>query len=249
MGTGFSSARYALEDVEVGNTVIPAGSTVFVSMGSANRDDLRFKHPDEFLVGRSNAHQHLTFGSGPAYCLGAALARVELQVAFGTVLHALPAIELAVPLDRIEWKSNLFSRIPSSLPVTWRDVVVTPSDEPRDPYGAQQVFSVAEALTQIVNRLGAQPETTQSLNAIFEFIVVGSGGGTWTLEVKEGSARLIDGVAVDADMTCRLSVQDFIAMASGDVSGADLTMSGRMHVTGNIRLGPALAALIRSARI
>jgi len=119
MGTGLSSARYAIADVELAGVLIPAGSTVFVSMGSGNRDETQFEEPEQFLVARESAYRHLTFGSGPTFCIGAALARVELQVAFGTLINRYPKLALAIPAEDVRFTSNLFSQYPETLPVTW----------------------------------------------------------------------------------------------------------------------------------
>lgn len=74
------SARITTEDVEVGGTAIPAGEQVAVLIGAVNRDPEHFEDAETFDVGRQD-NRHLTFASGPHFCLGAALARLELQVA------------------------------------------------------------------------------------------------------------------------------------------------------------------------
>ncbi|MEG8184039.1 cytochrome P450, partial [Nocardia terpenica] len=62
---------------------------------------------------------HMAFGHGVHHCLGAQLARVELQVALATLLHRFPTLRLAVPLEEIPWKTGLLVRGPKSLPVSW----------------------------------------------------------------------------------------------------------------------------------
>ncbi|MBV9728400.1 MAG: cytochrome P450, partial [Pseudonocardiales bacterium] len=62
---------------------------------------------------------HLAFGYGIHYCLGAPLARMELQVAIATLIRRLPTMRLAVPVQDLEWRSYLVSRALSALPVTW----------------------------------------------------------------------------------------------------------------------------------
>ena len=79
--TGLAGAMYATADVEVGGVTIPAGSTVFVSADSANRDEAHFDRPEVFDIARESANRHLSFGSGAHFCLGAQLARVQLQSA------------------------------------------------------------------------------------------------------------------------------------------------------------------------
>ncbi|GAB4061008.1 cytochrome P450 [Catellatospora paridis] len=76
----FWHTRSALEDIEIAGTTIPAGSTIFVCYGSANRDPLRFAHPDKLDLERPD-NQHVGFSQGIHYCFGAPLARLEVQIA------------------------------------------------------------------------------------------------------------------------------------------------------------------------
>lgn len=62
---------------------------------------------------------HLTFGHGPHYCIGAPLARIELQSLFGTLFDRFPALQLAVPLEALRPRSHLFTGGLAALPVTW----------------------------------------------------------------------------------------------------------------------------------
>jgi cytochrome P450 len=116
--TGLAAALRAVADVQLGGVTIPAGSTVFVSPDSANRDATLFDDPDRLDVRRAGAARHLTFGAGPHYCLGAQLARVQLQEALGGLLRRFPRLRLAAEPDKIELTSNLFSHYPRTLPVT-----------------------------------------------------------------------------------------------------------------------------------
>ncbi|MEU8432355.1 cytochrome P450 [Streptomyces sp. NPDC029216] len=77
--------RWVLDDIEVGDTLIPRGAEVALLFGSANRDPARFDNPDALDLGRSD-NPHLTFGAGIHYCLGAPLARLELASSFGALL-------------------------------------------------------------------------------------------------------------------------------------------------------------------
>ncbi|MET3984319.1 cytochrome P450 [Streptomyces sp. PvR034] len=86
--------RWVLDDIQVGDTVIPRGAEVALLFGSANRDPARFAHPDELDLGRTD-NPHLTFGAGIHYCLGAPLARWELTASFGALLDpAVPPLRL-----------------------------------------------------------------------------------------------------------------------------------------------------------
>ena len=83
--------------------MVRAGQKVLVWEGSANRDESVFAHADEFDIGRK-PNPHLGFGQGVHYCLGANLARLELQVLFGELLARYSGVQLAAP---VEWtRSN-----------------------------------------------------------------------------------------------------------------------------------------------
>ncbi|GHC40916.1 cytochrome P450 [Streptomyces cinnamoneus] len=115
LGMAAAMARYATEDVEVGGTLVRAGEPVLVSVGSANRDALRFSSPDALDLGREG-NQHLGFGHGVHHCLGASLARVELQEALRALVLHLPGIR---PAGDIVWKTEMLVRGPRSMPVGW----------------------------------------------------------------------------------------------------------------------------------
>ena len=101
-------------DTEIGGVPIPAGSLVLGLLGAANRDPSRFTEPDRLDLGRAEP-RHLAFGSGIHYCLGAPLARLEGQVAIGTVLRRFPALALAV--ERPTWRPSSTLRGLEALPV------------------------------------------------------------------------------------------------------------------------------------
>jgi cytochrome P450 len=91
--TGPHLARYVVQDVEYYGTTVPAGSAILLLVGSANRDERRYEDPDRFDVHRDNS-QHLTFGYGLHFCLGASLARLEGRVALEEVLRRFPDWEV-----------------------------------------------------------------------------------------------------------------------------------------------------------
>ena len=92
--------RYALDDgIEIAGTRIPPGDKVALLFGSANRDPRRFDRPDEFRIARGDS-DHITFGAGVHYCLGAPLARLELEVAVGRLAATLPGLTLAAEPQR-----------------------------------------------------------------------------------------------------------------------------------------------------
>jgi cytochrome P450 len=97
--TGHASARYVMQDTEYYGTTVPAGSAILLLMASANRDPRRFEDPDRYDIFRDDI-QHLTFGYGVHFCLGANLARLEGRVALDELLNRWP--EWDVDYDSIE---------------------------------------------------------------------------------------------------------------------------------------------------
>ncbi|WNV83308.1 cytochrome P450 [Umezawaea sp. Da 62-37] len=110
--------RVVLEDVELGGVTARAGQTVLVSMAAANRDPSVFDAPGEIDF-RRGSNPHLAFGHGVHHCLGAPLARMELQVAIGTLFRRFPTLELTVPVEDVEFKRGRLVRSPLALPVKW----------------------------------------------------------------------------------------------------------------------------------
>ncbi|MFJ6012939.1 cytochrome P450 [Streptomyces sp. NPDC092952] len=115
LGSGAGQARYATEDIEVGGTLVRAGSPVLVAVGAANRDALRFSAPGVLDIAREG-NQHLGFGHGVHHCLGAPLARLELQEALSALITRFPGLRLAAD---VTWKSEMLVRGPRVMPVEW----------------------------------------------------------------------------------------------------------------------------------
>ncbi|MEU0884278.1 cytochrome P450 [Lentzea sp. NPDC005914] len=107
--------RYALEDVELSGGTVKAGEAVLLAKHVANRDPRQYPDPDRFDVTR-NAKGHLTFGHGPHHCIGAQLARMDLQVALTAILARFPGLRLA---EDVRWRTGLAMRGPLALPVAW----------------------------------------------------------------------------------------------------------------------------------
>ncbi|MGW3622909.1 cytochrome P450 family protein [Streptomyces sp. NPDC000880] len=97
--------RFATEDVEIAGTRIPKGALVQIALTSANRDPLKFDSPDQFDVTRPENAQsaHLGFGHGIHYCLGAPLARLEMQLALTGLFSRYPRLALADPGSEARW--------------------------------------------------------------------------------------------------------------------------------------------------
>lgn len=111
--------RVATEDVEVAGVTIRAGDAVIASIGAANRDAEVFAQPDLLDVQRAD-NPHIAFGYGVHHCLGAQLARMELQVAIGTLLRKLPSLpKLAVPAEWLTVRTGLTGRSLVTLPIQW----------------------------------------------------------------------------------------------------------------------------------
>jgi cholest-4-en-3-one 26-monooxygenase len=100
--------RTATRDVELHGQRIRAGEKVTMWYGSANRDETIFPHADRFDVGRS-PNDHLAFGFGPHFCLGAHLARLEIRLMFEELLRRIPDVRLAGPVERL--RSNFIHGI------------------------------------------------------------------------------------------------------------------------------------------
>jgi cytochrome P450 PksS len=110
--------RYPCEDVALAGAVIPQGAMVFVVIGSANRDERQFANPDALDITRE-PNRHLAFGLGGHFCLGAALARLEGQIATGTLLRRAPGLRLCVAPDRLRWRWGLVNRGLEALPLAF----------------------------------------------------------------------------------------------------------------------------------
>ncbi|WUI01401.1 cytochrome P450 [Spirillospora sp. NBC_00431] len=109
--------RYARADIEIGEVVIRAGELVLLDNRAANHDESVFSDSDRFDITRRDA-PHVTFGHGPRYCLGAPLARIELQVVFSQLIQRFPEMRPAVPVEELMIRDLATGGL-SELPVTW----------------------------------------------------------------------------------------------------------------------------------
>jgi cytochrome P450 len=108
------TGRIPTEDIEIGGQVFHKGEQVVTLVAAANRDPERFTDPDQLDIGRPDNH-HLTFSQGIHYCLGAALARVEGQVALATLAKRFPSMQLSGA--ELEYRDHFVLRGLKELPV------------------------------------------------------------------------------------------------------------------------------------
>jgi cytochrome P450 len=108
--------RFATEDLRIGGQAVAAGDPVLVVLAAADRDPSRFPGPDALDLARTD-NQHLGYGHGIHYCLGAPLARLEGRTAIGTLLRRLPDLQLAAEPADLRWRGGLIMRGLRTLPV------------------------------------------------------------------------------------------------------------------------------------
>jgi cytochrome P450 len=110
--------HYSRVDMEVAGESIKAGDLVLLALEAANQDPKVFPDPARFDVTR-RPNPHLTFGHGRHFCLGASLARIEMEVLFSTLFERFPALRLAVSLEEMRKHENPATGGLNTLPVAW----------------------------------------------------------------------------------------------------------------------------------
>jgi len=110
------TARFLHEDAEIGGVTLPADTPVWAILAAANRDPEAFPDAERFDVTR-HPNDHLAFGGGAHFCLGARLAHLEAEVAIGRLVERFDDLRLVD--DRVEWGPSLF-RVPGRLPIRFR---------------------------------------------------------------------------------------------------------------------------------
>jgi len=108
------TSRLAGEAIEMGGKTIRAGQIVLGCAGAANRDPAKFPDPDKFDI-RREGNKHISFGTGIHFCIGAALARMEAQVALAALVQRFPDMRLAG--GKLKWMKGLTFRGVTELPV------------------------------------------------------------------------------------------------------------------------------------
>lgn len=111
--------RIALADIEIAGVTIRAGEGLVLTIESANRDPRAFPgDPDRIDIHRNPRH-HLAFAFGPHQCLAQALARLELEIVFGTLFRRIPTLALAEPVEKLRFKHDMRIFGLHALPVRW----------------------------------------------------------------------------------------------------------------------------------
>lgn len=113
------AARTAFSDVTIAGITVGRGGLIYVNLGAANRDGAAYAEPDRFQLGRPPSEpKPLAFGGGIHYCLGARLARIELECGLGALLRHLPRLRIE-QAPALRWKPTLTIRGLEALPATW----------------------------------------------------------------------------------------------------------------------------------
>ena len=116
--THLGRRRAVTEDIEIAGQVIKAGEGVIMVNEIGNRDPEVFADPDRLDITR-DARRHVAFGFGVHQCLGQPLARMELQVVYGTLYKRIPTLKLAAPMEDVRFKTDAFIYGVHELPVSW----------------------------------------------------------------------------------------------------------------------------------
>jgi cytochrome P450 len=112
--------RVATVDTAINGVDVPAGSQVMVMVGAANRDPSQFENPDQVRLDNDASRAHISFGKGIHFCVGAALSRLEAEVALNALFDRFSTIELADPDHVTRYADNAILRSMLSLPVVLR---------------------------------------------------------------------------------------------------------------------------------
>ncbi|MEU1074598.1 MULTISPECIES: cytochrome P450 [unclassified Streptomyces] len=120
---GVGQPRITTEAVAVGGVLIPEGELVYVSYVAANWDEAVYPDPGRIDFERQGP-PHLAFGFGPHSCVGPLLARMEAEVLLSTLVGRFPSMRLAIPVEDMNWQTDVLIRGPVDLPVTWSSTTV-----------------------------------------------------------------------------------------------------------------------------
>ena len=119
-GPGGAVVRIVTEDHQIDDKKLEVGQRVFAMVPAANRDPIKFTHPDTFDIERKE-NPHLTFGNGVHFCLGAPLARLEAAIALPRLMDRLGEIRIELPNEQLDWRDATIMRGLHSLPISFRN--------------------------------------------------------------------------------------------------------------------------------
>jgi pentalenolactone synthase len=115
---GLGIPRYARTDLEIGEITVKAGELVLLDLSASNHDPAVFADPERVDVTR-HAGAQLSFGYGPRYCIGAPLARIELQTVFSQLVSRFPSLRLATDVAELAMRDDELAGGLTALPVRW----------------------------------------------------------------------------------------------------------------------------------
>jgi cytochrome P450 len=118
INTAAMFARYAIDEIELAGVMLQPGEPVLPALHAANRDPEVFEDPERIDLARK-VNPHVTFGHGPHHCIGAQLARLELQESLAELLVRFPRLRLAEGEEGVKWQYGVIVRGPSVLPLAW----------------------------------------------------------------------------------------------------------------------------------
>jgi nocardicin N-oxygenase len=118
VGSSVSMLRFAVADIEMDGYTIPAGTSVIPAVDSANQDPTVFENPERFDI-RRTSNPHLTFSLGAHFCIGAALARLQVQIATERLLKRFPTLKLSVAATELRRQPGALLEGFISIPVEW----------------------------------------------------------------------------------------------------------------------------------
>lgn len=118
VGTSLSMLRYVTDDIELDGVTIPRGASVVPALECANHDPAAYPDPSTLDITRTGPQQ-LSFSTGRHFCVGAPLARIELQIGLTQLLRRLPGLRLDVPVAALRRRADPYTQGFRELPVTW----------------------------------------------------------------------------------------------------------------------------------
>jgi putative sterol carrier protein len=113
--------------------------------------------------------------------------------------------------------------------------------------GGREMATVQAAFDDIAKQFAEEPDRAADLTAVYQYHIVGEGGGRWVLAVDEGNATITSGTADKPDVTITIDEEDMLAMANGELSGVEAFMTGKLRVEGDPVLGMRLGSILGDA--